>query len=287
MYFLKIRLKKNYNNFEYSNNWLTKPDNFWELLNTIPKYFCCSSLLSWSFFFKKDSSFSTINQSAKIHFQINAKHKIYSGISSIQSNNLLNEATTSNIFNYKTNYFSFAYQFLNNQTSNSLFPINSHFYFETNFGKRNQLSLQEKQSLLNVDASKIFNLDDRNSIYLRTNGSLLNSNTYVENELIRFGGINSIRGFEENSIYATLLGLLNTEYRIQLNNSIYIHSITDLAYFQNKISDTEEKLVAIGFGFGILTKTGLLKFNYANGTIENTPFKISNSKIHLSLIANF
>ena len=33
--------------------------------------------------------------------------------------------------------------------------------------------------------------------------------------------------------------------------------------------------------------TGLFKLNYANGKTENHPFKFSNSKIHLSLIANF
>ncbi|WP_243652247.1 POTRA domain-containing protein [Mariniflexile fucanivorans] len=237
--------------------------------------------------FKRDSSFSTVNQNAKIHYQINAKHKIYSGISSTQSNNLLNEVTSATILDYKTTYYTIAYQFLKNQSSNLLFPINSQFYLETNFGKKNQSNQQEKQSLLSFDAFKIFNLDLKNSIYIRANGATLNSNTYLENELIRFGGINSIRGFEENSIYATLLGLLNTEYRFQLNNSIYVHSITDLAYFENKISNTDEKLFGIGFGFGIFTKTGLLKFNYANGKIENNPFKLSNSKIHLSLTANF
>ncbi|MEN3322808.1 POTRA domain-containing protein [Mariniflexile soesokkakense] len=237
--------------------------------------------------FKRDSSFTTVNQNAKIHYQINAKHKIYSGISSTQSSNLLNEITTSTILDYKTTYYTFAYQFLKNQSFNLLFPINSQLYFESNFGKRNQSNQQEKQSLLSLDAFKIFKLDIKNSIYLRVNGAALNSNTYFENELIRFGGINSIRGFEENSIYATLLGVLNTEYRFQLNNSIYIHSITDLAYFENNISSTEEKLFGVGFGFGILTKTGLLKFNYANGKTENTPFKLSNSKIHLSLLANF
>ncbi|MBP0903421.1 POTRA domain-containing protein [Mariniflexile gromovii] len=236
--------------------------------------------------FKKDSSFTTVNQTAKIHYQINAKHKVYTGILSTQSNNLLSQTTTS-ILDYKTTYYTFAYQFLKNQNYNLLFPVNSQLYVESNFGKRKQSNQQEKQTLLSLDAFKIFNLNYKNSIYLRINGSTLNSNTYFENELLRFGGINSIRGFEENSIYASLMSLLNAEYRYQLNNSIYIHTITDLAYFENKISNTKEKLFGFGFGFGILTKTGLLRFNYANGKTENNQFKLSNSKIHLSFTANF
>lgn len=237
--------------------------------------------------FKRDSSFSTVNQNAKIHYQINSKHKIYSGISSTQSSNLLNEFTNSNILDYKTNLYTFAYEFLKMQAYNLLFPVHSQVYMETSFGKRRQSNEQEKQSLMNVDGFKIINLDIKNSLYLRAQGTVLNSKTHFENELIRFGGINSIRGFEENSIYATTIGLLNTEYRFQLNNAMYLHTITDIAYFENKIANTEEKLLGMGFGFGILTKTGLLKFNYANGKNEKNSFKLSNSKIHLSFIANF
>ncbi|WP_445738736.1 POTRA domain-containing protein [Mariniflexile sp.] len=237
--------------------------------------------------FKRDSSFTTVNQSAKLHYQINPQHKIYTGILSTQSNNLLNESTTLSILDYKTTYYSLAYQYIKSQINNPLFPVNTTMYFESDFGKRIQLEQPEKQSLLSMDGFKIFNLNLKNSVYFRVNSATLNSKTYFENELLRFGGINSIRGFEENSIYASLFGLINTEYRYQLNNAMYIHSITDVAYFENKISNIKEKLYGFGFGFGILTKSGLLKFNYANGKTENTQFKLSNSKIHLSLTANF
>ncbi|GAA4887582.1 membrane protein [Flaviramulus aquimarinus] len=237
--------------------------------------------------FKRDSSFTTINQSAKLHYQIHAKHKIYAGIVSTESNNLLTENATPSITDYKTQYYTLAYQFLNSQSYNLLFPIRSKFYLETGFGNRKNSNNLEKQSQFSIDAFKIFNLNQKNSIYLRLNGSNLISDTYFENELLRFGGINSIRGFEENSLFSTLYGLINTEYRFQLNNSIYIHTIIDAAYFENKTLNTEEKLFGYGFGFGILTKAGLFRFNYANGKTENTQFKLSNSKIHLSLTANF
>jgi len=140
---------------------------------------------------------------------------------------------------------------------------------------------------LNLDAFNIFNLNNKNAIYLRTKGSYLISDSYYENELFRFGGINSIRGFEENSLFASLFSFINSEYRFQLSNSIYIHSIFDAGYFENKITDTQQKLFGYGFGFGILTNAGLFKLNYANGKTEDSNFKLSNSKVHLSLTANF
>ena len=61
----------------------------------------------------------------------------------------------------------------------------------------------------------------------------------------------------------------------------------DASYFENKITDQKEKLYGLGFGFGIVTKAGLLRFNYANGKSENQKFKFSNSQIHLSLTSLF
>lgn len=237
--------------------------------------------------FKKDSSFTTVNQSAKLHYQIDAKHKVYGGIIATESNNLLSENTSSSIIDYKTNHFTIAYQFLSTQSYNFLFPLNTKIYIETAFGNRKTSNETVKQSQYAIDAFKIFNLNLKNSIYLRVNGSNLVSHSYFENELLRFGGINSIRGFEENSLFATSYGLINSEYRFQLNKSIYIHSIIDAAYFENKFSEEQQKLFSYGFGFGILTKAGLFKFNYANGKTEDVSFNVSNSKIHLSLTSKF
>jgi hypothetical protein len=237
--------------------------------------------------FKKDSSFTTVNQTLRLHYQITPKHKIYSGIVSTESNNLLSNAFLVSISDYKTQHYTVAYQFLNQQPTHSLFPIKTKLYFEAGFGERKTTTTKENQSQYSLDASNIFNLNKTQSIFIKAQGSHLKSNTYFENELLRFGGINSIRGFEENSLFATLFGIMNTEYRYTLSQSLYVHSIFDVGYFENNTIKTKEKLFGYGFGFGILTKAGLLRFNYANGKSENSKFKLSNSKIHLSLTANF
>jgi hypothetical protein len=237
--------------------------------------------------FKRDSSFTTVNQSAKIHYQINSRHKISSGISSLESNNLLSVNTSQFIADYKSNFYTLGYQYTKPQNQNLLFPINTFLYLESGLGQRKTSNASEKQSQWTIDGFKIIELNTKNSVFIRVNAANIISNSYFENELLRFGGINSVRGFEENSILASLYGVFNIEYRYQVSNSIYIHSITDIATFENKITNTNEKLFGYGFGFGILTKSGLLKFNYANGKNENTPFKLSNSKIHISLLANF
>lgn len=237
--------------------------------------------------FRKDSSFTTIDQKARINYQINALHKVSAGISSIESNNLKSNASIISLQDYNSSYFTVSYEYLKPQFYDLLFPIKSNFYIESNFGNRTTENIKTQQSLIVLKAFNSFELNRKNNIYLNLDAGNLISDNYFENELLRFGGINSIRGFEENSLFASLFGVLNTEYRYRLSNSIYIHSITDIAYFEDKSSNLKEKLFGFGFGFGILTNSGLLKFNYANGKNENQTFKLSNSKIHISLVANF
>ena len=96
-----------------------------------------------------------------------------------------------------------------------------------------------------------------------------------------------MRGFLENNIDASLVSVLNTEYRFLLNQQTYVHSIIDLGYFENKSVNQKEKLYSFGVGLGMTTKAGILKFSLANGNIEGQAFKFSNSKIHLSLTSQF
>mgnify|MGYP001571016826 FL=1 len=236
--------------------------------------------------FRKDSTFLNANQHAKINYQINAQHKISVGITSTNSTNLLENDT--NILNdYTSNYYTLDYNYTKSQYYDPLFPINFWFNLSSGFGDRDNNFGKQNQSTINLDTYKIFNLNNKNSIYTKLNGAILSSNDYLDNELFRFGGINSIRGFEENSLVANLYGVINTEYRYRLSNSLYVHSVIDAAYFENQLTNRKEKLFGFGFGFGLLTNSGLFRLNYSSGKTENRQFKLSDSKVHISLTATF
>jgi len=236
--------------------------------------------------FRKDSTFLNANQYAKINYQINARHKIGIGITSTNSTNLLENDT--NVLNdYTSNYYTLNYNYTKPQYYDPLFPINFWFELSSGFGDRTNDFGQQNQSVFNLNTYKIFNLNNKNSIYLRLNGAILSSDDYLDNELFRFGGINSIRGFEENSLVANLYSVINTEYRYRLSNSLYVHSVLDAAYLENKLTDSKEKLFGFGFGLGLLTNAGLFRLNYSSGKTENKQFKLSDSKVHLSLTATF
>lgn len=238
--------------------------------------------------FKKDTLFTTVNQMANLFYQFNSKNKLSLGIENIQSNNLTSVPTQTIIEDYKTNLYTLGYNFIElNESNRFLFPYKSLITTTLGLGSRSISDDKQQQSKFFLDTYRIFDLNNKNFVYMRLNAAGLFSETYFENELLRFGGINSIRGFEENNLAATAYGVINTEYRYLLSPSMYIHSIIDLSYLENEITSQKEKLYSFGFGFGILTQAGLFKLIYANGKNENQSFKLSNSKVHLSLSAFF
>lgn len=237
--------------------------------------------------FRRDSTFSSSEQQIKGSYQIKPSTAAYLGYKANSSSNLLdNQAQATTIPDFESSFITGGITYQNLQRS-LLFPIKSQINLDAEFGKRATSEIRDNQVKLTNTISHIFNLNNRNSVYFKNKTSVLFSERFFTNELYRFGGINSIRGFNENSIEASLFSILNTEYRYLLNRETYIHSIIDVGYFENEVVEQKEKLYSFGVGLGLQTAAGLLKFNIANGIIDNQAFKFANTKIHLSLTSRF
>ncbi|AEH00268.1 POTRA domain-containing protein [Lacinutrix sp. 5H-3-7-4] len=237
--------------------------------------------------FKQDSSFNTVNQKIKFFYQINSKTRFFLGLDTVESNNLLESTNITQFNDYSSNFYTAIYNYEDRKNFNNRYQLKTLANIEIGTGSRNYLETNETQNRIIGETHHILNLNNKNSLFIRLEGALLISKNYLENELFRFGGINSIRGFQENSLLATKYGVLNTEYRYQLSRNIYTHTIIDFANLNNEVNSIKQNLYSFGLGFGILTKAGLLKFNYANGKSDNQKFKLNNSKIHLSLTSVF
>ncbi len=237
--------------------------------------------------FKRDSTFSTTEQLAKVHYQPSPRLSFFSGYKAYESSNLLNENIAGlAVEDFKSDFVLLGANYTIQQKS-PLFPLKTIIGLETEIGKRSSSESEQDQVRLGATLSQIFNLNARNSVYLQNNTQFLSSDTYLSNELFRFGGINSIRGFNENSIDASLLSVVNTEYRYLLNSSSYIHSIIDVGYFENKTLDISSELYSFGLGIGLNTKAGLFRLNIANGISKDQNFEFYNTKVHISLNSSF
>lgn len=234
--------------------------------------------------FKKDSTFTTTQQRIKLFYPLGDKQQIGLEYRNQQSNVVIeNPAVLAEDFD--SQFYGLTYQYMTRQKNDVLFPIKSQLNFTAGLGQRSTTETVEQRHL-QLKAHHILQLNPKNSIFIKIHLEDLDSKQYLFNELIRFGGINSIRGFEENSLFASRLGVLCSEYRYRISPGLFVHSIIDAGYMQNE-QRSDEQLYGFGFGFGLRTNAGLLRFNYANGKPKNQTFNFSNSKIHLSLTTTF
>ena len=234
--------------------------------------------------FKKDSTFTTTQQRIKLFYPLGDKQQIGVEYRNQQSNVVVeNPAVLAEDFD--SQFYGLNYQYIKRQKNDVLFPIKSQLNFTAGLGQRVTTETIEQRHL-QLKAHHILQLNPKNSVFLKLHVEDLDSKQYLFNELIRFGGINSIRGFEENSLFASSVGVLCSEYRYRLSPSLFVHSIIDAGYMQDA-ENNDEQLYGFGFGFGLRTNAGLLRFNYANGKPKNQTFNFSNSKIHLSLTTTF
>ncbi len=237
--------------------------------------------------FKRDSSFITTEQQWRTTYQASPRLSTYLGYKAFESSNLLDEVLAgSPVEDYKSNFFivGTVYRKLQHR---KLFPLKTFIEIDGALGNRSTAGNKDGQVRLETAINHTFNLNRENSIYVANSSSVLFSDTYLVNELFRFGGINSIRGFDENSIDASLFSVLNTEYRYQFSESLYVHSIIDAGYFENQARSLSAHLYSFGLGLGLNTKAGLFKLNIANGQADDQDFNFANTKIHISLSSKF
>jgi hemolysin activation/secretion protein len=105
--------------------------------------------------------------------------------------------------------------------------------------------------------------------------------------LYRFGGTKSIRGFAENSLQANFIMALKSEYNYIISNDLYIYSILDYAYYEDKTSNIKENIGGIGIGIRLRTKNGNLKFSLSNGINKKQNINFQNSIISVNYDIEF
>lgn len=236
--------------------------------------------------FKQDSTFQNTQTAIDLGYFFNYNTRLYLGYQSAESSDIGNLNTTS-LSDFKNSFVTSTFEFLDFKDDDFLFPEKTNFNFKIGTGKRDSKFQNNNQFFGSLNLKHNVYLNNKNIVNIKTQNFYLQSNDYIINELHRFGGINSIRGFNENSLQGNLFSSILTEYRYVLSPSIYVHSIIDYAYFQDKTTDLKGNLLGLGFGFGLLTKNGLFNLVYANGSNKDQAIKLSNSIVHISLKANF
>ncbi|MGJ3236630.1 hypothetical protein [Marivirga sp.] len=104
-----------------------------------------------------------------------------------------------------------------------------------------------------------------------------------QNDLLRLGGLQNLRGFDRNFFYSSYFALLNLNYRYFLDQKSSFFLLTDMAKLQSSIG----WVYAVGAGVDIKSQNGWFRIIYALGNQTGNKPDFSQGKVHFGYIAVF
>lgn len=112
----------------------------------------------------------------------------------------------------------------------------------------------------------------------------LESETLFTNDLLRTGGIRSIRGFPENSFFTPFSTIIRNEYHWRFNNGSSFFILADGALLE---TDFTNYAFGTGLGFDLKVNNGNFELIYAVGGYDSLPVSFENSVLHFGYSASF
>ncbi len=109
------------------------------------------------------------------------------------------------------------------------------------------------------------------------------------NEIYRLGGIKSLRGVDEASIFCSSFAIGTMEYRFVFEENSNFFLFVDQAWWEDQSQDVLLTDTPIGFGTGTSfeTKAGIFSLTYALGQQFNNPVELGSGKVHFGFTSLF
>ena len=119
--------------------------------------------------------------------------------------------------------------------------------------------------------------------------SVFGNSSIFKNELFRIGGLRTLRGFDEESIYTSSHVIPTIEYRFLFAQNSNLLLFAEGAWYENNSNNLylKDTPVSVGAGINFETKAGILSLNYAIGNQFGNGFDPRSGKIHFGLTALF
>ena len=153
-------------------------------------------------------------------------------------------------------------------------------------------SIKEKayQFRIKFSVAHFFPVGKQGTFKTNLSSGLFSSQNIFRNELFQIGGYRLLRGFNEESIYATAYAVVTVEYRYRVGLNSYLFAFTDGGRVNNKYQkvNLSNSYLSAGLGMAFETKFGLLNLSYAMGKRDDIKFNIREaSKIHFGYVNYF
>ena len=229
------------------------------------------------YLYRQDSTFINTNFELKTDYSINQKSHASILYSSEKSNYLLN-ISNNDLASYSNYFIGLGYELKKSSTSN-LYKYKNGLNLNLTIGKRKTDTESINQLKFHFSAFANVQINNRGYLNIKNESGLLTSKNYLLNELFRIGGANSIRGYNEQSIFTNGYSYSNIEFRYSLDTSSYLYSITDLGGYKENTTNKIKKLLGIGAGYQFRINNNLVNLGYVISTNSSTNAELNSSRL--------
>jgi len=200
--------------------------------------------------------------------------------------------------NSSTLLYGFGYEF--NSYDNVTLPTRGIVIkSNVNTGSRNLTQRQSPTSSLfdgELFAESFIPLyENRFILALRSNSRIIaiystkGSTTLFENEMHRVGGMETIRGFNQESIISAAYSIASSELHLRMSEGSGIYLFADKAYVKAyELGDAEDRWpLGVGVGLNMVTKAGLFNLSYALGQGFGQNLRLRDAMVHFGIATVF
>lgn len=279
---------------DFSINWRSPDEAIQQIqldLN-LPYLFGLPFLIDFNFnLFRQDSSWSNRNIQAGLGYVIATGTTVSLGIQN-QSSTVLSTNTNTNTGSVSLR--SFYTQARLNKVNHPLLPTKG-YRIDAKIFQGNRWVADERLNLVGIDMKLqyFWQLSTRSHLYAKGMLQSLRTESLFTNELYRLGGLKTLRGFNELSLFGSTATLGTLEYRLFLERFSYLFAFVDGGFIENAVENTNETPNAIlypigtGAGFSFRTGGGIFTLAFAIGRTNVSNFDFRTSKVHVGFVNRF
>lgn len=246
---------------------------------------------------RQDSSFIKQGLGLNINFFVKDRISMAVGYQQEISSVLLTSAdriSDLNLLDYNQDRYSVT--FSQNVANPSVFKNYLGFNFKLGVGQReltrnSRLPSSYYDSLTENTTNVLLQLDTKWQIKLTRNTGIYHafssahlSGALSQNQLFRLGGLQTLRGFNEQFFFAQSFLVNQVEWRLFFEEDSYLFAFVDQGLVFDRVWNLP---TGFGGGFSLQTNSGLFSFAMALGGVEGLPLDIANTKVHFGYLSRF
>lgn len=247
--------------------------------------------------YKRDTTFIELEQKIEMQYLF-SNTNVFKIFTKKYESNTLSTFLSESFSNVKINYYGVG---LKQTRVNYIFnPLKGYgLDITSSIGNKTNNKLEsttgdllEIKSTQGLIESKVFGyipIGKKSTIKIQNQTNYIISDNIYENELYRFGGLKTLRGFDEESLSASFASIstLELRYLFERNSNAYI--FIDGGFIESNVVETYKNNMPIGTGVGVNFETGagIFTISYAVGKLSNTSFLLRSAKIHFGFVAIF